>query len=288
MKLIDLHMHTTHSDGSYTPAELLRYCRDKNLACVSVTDHDTMSGFEECDQEAKRLRIELIAGIEVSVQFGPGTLHILGYFLDARHPELKKNLEEIQRARCERNPLIIEKLNREGIEITLEEVEQTAYTGKPIPKGRQLGRPHFAKALLKKGIVKTAEEAFDRFLSKGRAAYVDKRRISSRGAIEMIRKAGGIASVAHPKQMRLDPEAMEKEVVRLKEEGLEAIEVYNSCQKPEDNRLYLNLAKRLDLIPTGGSDFHGIHKPGVDLGYLGEGVRLGYEIIEPLKKRVGR
>ena len=284
MKRIDLHMHTTHSDGSYTPRELVRYAKEKRLDCISVTDHDTMSSYDECADEAREQGIELIPGIEISAQFEPGTLHILGFFLDPGHASLKTGLEGIQKARAERNPQIVEKLNRLGVPITYEEVQ--AESG-----GKQVGRPHFARVLLKKGAVKSLQEAFDKYLSKGKPAYVDKRRLSSRDSIRMIREAGGVASVAHPKQMKLDAGTahasplLEKEIARLVDEGLAGIEVYNSCQDRNEAGLYKRLAKRFNLLITGGSDFHGANKPEVDLGYLGEGVELGYEVVEEMQKR---
>lgn len=277
MKRVDLHMHTTHSDGSYTPRELVRYAKEKRLDCISVTDHDTLSSYEESAAEAKKQGIELIPGIEISAQFEPGTLHILGFFLDPNHPSLVAALEDVQRARRERNPQIIEKLNQLGIPITYEEVQ--AESG-----GKQVGRPHFAKVLLKKGVVKSLSEAFDKYLAKGKPAYLDKRRFSSRDSIRMICEAGGITSVAHPKQMRLSEEALTKELARLREEGLGGIEVYNSCQSREEASLYKRFAKRFNLLITGGSDFHGANKPDVDLGYLGDGVELGYEAIEAMKQ----
>jgi predicted metal-dependent phosphoesterase TrpH len=279
MKRTDLHMHTTHSDGSFTPRELVRFAKEKGLECISVTDHDTMSSYEECSDEAKKLGIELIPGIEVSAQFDPGTLHILGFFQDRNHPELKAAFDEIQKARRERNPEIIKKLNQQGIPITLEEVAA-------ISGGKQVGRPHFAQILLKKGAVKTMQEAFDKYLAKGKSAYVDKRRLSSREAIERIREAGGIASVAHPKYMGLDEATFTKELARLAEEGLEGIEAYNSCQNRDEAELYKRLAKRFNLLVTGGSDFHGANKPDVDLGFMGQGVALDYKIVDEMRARL--
>ncbi len=289
MKRVDFHMHTTHSDGSYTPAELMRYCKQKKLECVSVTDHDTMSSFEEAEREAKQLGIELVPGVEISAQFDPGTLHILGFFLDRHHPRLKAMFEEIQKARRERNPMIIKKLNDLGIDISMEEVIEAACgskTGKVSDK--QIGRPHFAKVLIKKKAVKNHEDAFNKYLAKGRPAYVDKRRVSSQEALTLIREAGGIASVAHPKQMKLNPEALEKEIGKLAQEGLEAIEVYNSCQNPRDNDIFNRIAERFKLVKTGGSDFHGTNKPDVDLAYLGENVHLGYEMVDALRERIAQ
>lgn len=276
MNKVDLHMHTTHSDGTFLPRDLVRYAKQKELACISVTDHDTMSSFEECLEEAGKVGIELIPGIEISAQFEPGTLHILGFFLDPQQPRLKSTLDKIQKARKERNPQIIEKLNRIGVSITLKEVE--AESG-----GKQVGRPHFARVLVKKGVVKSMEEAFRKYLAKGSSAYIDKRRLSSREAIQRIREAGGIAVVAHPKQMKLDESGLTRELARLVEEGLGGIEAYNSCQDRNEAHLYKKLAKRFNLFVTGGSDFHGANKPEVDLGYMGDGVQLDYGVISEMK-----
>jgi len=286
MKRVDFHMHTTHSDGSYTPVELMRYCQAKGLACVSVTDHDTMSSFEACDAEAKQLGIELIAGVEISAQFEPGTLHILGFFLDRHHPKLQAVFGEIQKARRERNPQIIQKLNALGIEMTMEEVTEEACAKTGLAAGKQIGRPHFAKVMLRKGYVRNMEEAFEKYLGKGQPAYVDKRRVTSEEALQLIREAGGIASVAHPKHMNLAGEELEKEIGQLVDQGLGAIEVYNSCQTREDHVIYKKIAKRFDLVETGGSDFHGANKPDVDLGFLGENIQLGYEMVEALRERI--
>ena len=274
--LVDLHMHTTHSDGSYLPRDLVRYAKEKRLRCISVTDHDTMSSYEECADEAKKLGIELIPGIEISAQFEPGTLHILGFFLDRNHSELKVTLEDIQKARRERNPQIVERLNRIGIPITLDEIR--AESG-----GKQIGRPHFARVLLKKGVVKSMQEAFDKYLAKGKSGYVDKRRLSPSESIRQIRQAGGIAVIAHPKQMRLEENELTNEIGQLVEQGLGGLEAYNSCQNRHEAGLYKRIAKRFNLLVTGGSDFHGANKPDVDLGNLGNGAQLDYEVVEAMK-----
>jgi 3',5'-nucleoside bisphosphate phosphatase len=289
MRLVDFHMHTTHSDGSYSPEELMRYCKEKNLACVSVTDHDTMSSFEACRKEAEKLEIELIPGVELSAIFEPGTLHILGYFLDRHNEELVRSLEEIQKARRERNPGIIEKLNSAGIDITMDEVLQEAFSGAAstvAAEHKQVGRPHFAKVLIKKGVVKDTKEAFSKYLGKGQCAYIDKRRISGREAVELINKAGGIASIAHPKTMMLNDADLDREIKKLADCGLGGIEVYNSCQDLADNGAYLKIAKKYNLVATAGSDFHGKQKPGVDLANYG--IKMGYEMVDQLRAKIAK
>ena len=229
---VDFHMHTTHSDGTYSPEELMRACRDKNLVCVSVTDHDTMSSFEACESEAQKLGIELVSGIEISAIFEPGTMHILGYFLDPNHPELKTAIENIQQVRRDRNSNIIKKLNEAGIEITMEEVIEEATFAEnagfrhareneqssrfsssqagiqqslhawrcltPLSLQKQIGRPHFAKVLVKKKAVKNTQEAFQKYLGKGCSAYLDTQKLTPEEAVFLINRDGGIAYISHP------------------------------------------------------------------------------------------
>ncbi len=281
-KRIDLHMHTTHSDGTLTPNELVSLARSENLSCVALTNHDTINGISEAQTAGHSHGVEVIAGVEISVVFDPGTMHILGYFLDIQNHGLQSGLEGIQRDRRERNPKIIEQLRSLGVEISLDEVARAS-------GGGQIGRPHFARVLVEKKYAKDNQEAFKRYLSKGAPAYVDKRRITSREAIQMIREAGGVASLAHPKQLRLERgEAFENVIAQLMEEGLSGLEVYSSCQSPGEAAYYMEVAKRFGLVPTGGSDFHGANKPTIQLGWLGDGVDLYYDTIEALRNRIER
>lgn len=275
----DFHSHTTHSDGTYSPNELVALAKKENISCLAITDHDTVSGVSEAQAEGARIGVEIIPGIEISAQFERGTLHILGYFLDHRSKALCQKLEDIQQARRERNPQIIAKLNSLGMNITLDEV--IAESG-----GEQVGRPHFARVLIKKGYVKDFEEAFDKYLTKGAPAYVDKRRFTSKESIEMINQAGGLAVLAHPKQMKLDdqPSRLEAEISRFKAEGMAGIEAYSSCQSKEEAASYIKLAEKYGLLVTGGSDFHGINRSQIPIGWMGDGVHLTYEVVDRMKK----
>ena len=273
-------MHTLHSDGSLSTRELVTLARSKNLSCIALTDHDTVSGVDEACNVGKELGVEVIPGIEISAIFEPGTMHILGYFLDPTNSELLAGLAPIQNARSERNPKIIQKLRELGIDITLEEVEK-------VSGGDQVGRPHFARVLIDKGYAKASKEVFAKYLGKGCPAYVDKRRVTSKQAIDLIHKAGGVASLAHPKQLKVPHgEHFEREIAKLKEEGLDGIEVFSSSQNSEESAYYLKIAKQFDLVVTGGSDFHGSHKPGIELGWMGSGVHLYYDTIERLRARI--
>jgi len=278
-KRCDLHMHTVHSDGTLTPKELVRLAKQKGLSCIALTDHDTLSGVEEAQDEGNRIGVEVIAGVEISVKFEPGTMHILGYFIDRHSKKLQDGLAEIQEARRKRNPMIIEKLRVLGIDISLEEVERES-------GGDQVGRPHFARVLVEKGYVKDFEEAFNKYLTKGAPAYVDKRKLTSRGAIEMIEEAGGVASLAHPKLLKLDsmPERFEETLEQLRSEGLKGLEVYSSCQSKTEAARYKKTAERLGLLITGGSDFHGANRPQASLGWMGDGAFIPYGMIDQMKK----
>lgn len=273
----DLHMHTVHSDGTLTPTELVELAKRQGLSCIALTDHDTLSGVEEAQVAGSKIGLEVIAGVEISAVFNPGTMHILGYFIDPKSKQLQGKLEEIQKARRQRNPMIIEKLGAIGIDITLQEVE--AESG-----GDQIGRPHFARVLVKKGYVQNFDEAFEKYLTKGTPGYVDKRKLSSRDSIEMIEEAGGIASLAHPKLLRLDRTEFERKLDQLKSEGLKGLEVYSSCQNKEEAENFKKLADRLGLFVTGGSDFHGANKPDIPLGWMGDGVSIPYDTIDGMKK----
>lgn len=275
----DLHMHTVHSDGTLTSTELVELAKRQGLSCIALTDHDTLSGVEEAQAAGGRVGVEVIAGVEISAVCDPGTMHILGYFIDPKSKQLQEKLEEIQEARRQRNPMIIEKLRAIGIDITLKEVE--AESG-----GDQVGRPHFARVLVQKGYVKNFEEAFEKYLTKGAPGYVDKRKLSSRDSIEMIEEAGGIASLAHPKTLKLNstPVEFEKTLEQLKSEGLKGLEVYSSCQNKEEAASFKKLADRLGFFVTGGSDFHGANKPDISLGWMGDGAFIPYDTIDGMKK----
>ncbi len=281
MNFIDLHMHSTASDGSFTPEALMNLAHEKELKTVALTDHDTVDGLRRARQKAESFGIEFIAGIEISAQFEPGTMHILGYFLDPDSNKLRETLAGLQDARGERNPEIIRKLQAVGIDITYEEVIQAS-------GGGQVGRPHFAKVLVEKKAVRSYEEAFEKFLKKGAAAYVDKRRLSPEDAVKTIAAAGGIAVVAHPKQLRISYDDAGRIFDKLKAFGLGGVEAYHSSHNKTEIKNFRHLAEMLGLTVTGGSDFHGESKKYAELGFLAEGKSLEYEVVEALRERARR
>jgi predicted metal-dependent phosphoesterase TrpH len=277
MGYVDLHLHTTASDGVMSPSEIVRYAKMKGLQAIAITDHDTIGGLEEGLLEGERIGFEVITGIEISAVHSPGSMHLLGYFIDNRYPGIHERLEYLQTARAERNPKIVKKLNQLGIELTYEEVMNAS-------GGGQVGRPHFAQVLLEKKYVRSFQEAFDRFLKKGAPAYVDKFRFTSKEALHFINDAKGISVLAHPKTLNMAGYSeLENLLLQLIEEGLQGIEV----SYPEHSALevgqYKTLAERYGLLMTGGTDYHGNEKNGFDIGDGRGEMKLPYTMVENLK-----
>jgi len=220
-RFIDLHTHSTASDGSLSPGELVVYAKRKKAAAIALTDHDTIDGVEAALTAGKEQGLEVIPGLEISAQYPKGTMHILGYYIDPSAPLLNRELQRLQDARMERNPKIISKLQSLGVPISFDQVQALA-------KG-QIGRPHIAQALLQIGAVSSFEEAFQKYLAKGSLAYVEKFRFSPRKAISLILRAGGIPVLAHPFTLNC-PSLRDLKVLvgKLKTEGLKGIEVLYS------------------------------------------------------------
>lgn len=274
---VDLHLHTTASDGIKSPSEMVNYAKSKGLRAISITDHDTIDGLEEGLAEGERIGFEVIPGVEISAEHSPGSMHLLGYFIDINDPPLNAKLKYLQKARAERNPRMIEKLNQIGVKITYEEVVKAS-------GGGQVGRPHFAQVLVEKGYVRNFQEAFDRFLKKGGPAYVDKIRFTPMEAIRFIIEAKGVAVLAHPNTLGFNGQAeLEALVVNLGKAGLKGIEVYYPEHTPSDILQYRGLAEKYGLVITGGTDYHGIDREGLEVG-VGKGeMRLPYSMVEALK-----
>lgn len=277
MSFVDLHTHSTASDGSFPPAEVVRLAKDAGLKALALTDHDTTDGLEEAVAAGQELGVEVIPGVEISAQFTDDTMHILGYFIDFRDGKLAERLAVLKQARKERNPKIVAKLNALGVSITMEQVDR-------LSGGGQVGRPHIARALLESGYVKSMQQAFDIYLKNGGKAYVEKYRFPPGEAMDMIRQAGGIPVLAHPFTLGLGSAAALKEVLQdLKAQGLAGVEIFYAEHTPEQEALYLKLARELGLLVTGGSDFHGDNKPDTGLGKIPSRNRLTYDLVVALK-----
>jgi predicted metal-dependent phosphoesterase TrpH len=273
---IDLHLHTTHSDGSLPPSEVLKLAGHAGVAALAITDHDITSGIPEAVAAGQELGIEVIPGVEVSSFDGRSELHILGYFLDWQDPILDTRLATLRASRHRRNPLIIDRLRAAGLEISYDEVRTLAGT-------ESVGRPHIAQVLMQKKYVSSAKEAFDRYLAEGRPAYVPRELPPPADAIQWIREAKGIAVLAHPTWVKDNGDGLRSCVATLKEAGLDGVEVHYSTHSKAQTASYLEMAQRLDLLITGGSDFHGITKPDIEVGYGRGDLKVNPRLLEPLK-----
>ncbi|MGI6668556.1 MAG: PHP domain-containing protein [Acetivibrionales bacterium] len=272
---IDLHVHTTASDGSMTPAEIVRYAYEKGLAAVAITDHDTMDGVEQALEEGRKLGFEVIAGVEISVDFMP-EMHLLGYFLDGHYEPILNTLQDLREKREYRNPRIVSKLNDLGIEISMSEVDKKA-------GGSIISRAHIARVLVEKGYVADMEEAFDKYLAFGRKAYVKKEKLAPDEGIAAIIRSGGIPVLAHPIYLDMTMAQLDNLLGELAEAGLKGIEAYYTDNTASQTEELLQLAKRHSLVATGGSDFHGSFKPEIELG-SGRGLlRVPYSVLEQLR-----
>jgi predicted metal-dependent phosphoesterase TrpH len=279
MTVLDLHLHTTASDGTMSPAEIVRYAKKKGLRVIAITDHDTIEGLEEGIREGEKTGVEVIPGVELSADASKGTMHLLGYYIDPVCEELADKLRFLQQARMERNLKIVEKLQNLGMPIELSEVKAT-------PEHGQIGRPHFAYTMVQKGYAQNIQDAFDRYLGKGRPAYVEKFRFSPQEAMHVIRKAGGITVLAHPFTLnRPDPTDLDALIDELKEKGLDGIEVYYPEHSDGQKKLYRDMAQKYGLVISGGSDFHGLTKDEADLGEGYVDPELTYGLVEALHAR---
>jgi len=275
-KYIDLHTHTTASDGSMTPEELVRYAFDKGLAAVAVTDHDTVGGTDQALEEGKRLGIEVIAGVEISVDFST-EMHLLGYFLNGHCEPILKTLEELREKREQRNPRIVNKLNELGFDITMEEVRGIAGDG-------NVGRPHIARVMIEKGYVNDIGEAFEKYLGSGRPAYFKKEKLLPEEGIAEITRSGGIPVLAHPYYIGLPDEQLDQLVKELAGYGLKGIEAYYSWHTEEQTSSLLRIARKYGLLVTGGSDFHGSFKPDIEIGTGTGSLKVPYSVLAGLKQ----
>jgi predicted metal-dependent phosphoesterase TrpH len=253
---VDLHMHSTASDGADQPNQLPQRVAEAGLEAFALTDHDTVAGLAAAGAGADALGLVFVPGIELSADPGPegGTMHILGYLFDSTAPELVSLIKNVQEARRERNPQIVERLQALGVDMTIEEVRQRA-------DGGVVGRPHIAAVLIEKGYAKTMQDAFMRYLGEQGAAYVVKHRATAKMAIEAIHAAGGLAVLAHPVQLRREGQEFHQTVAQLVDDGLDGLEIHHPDHEPRDRQRLEQLAQRFDLLMTGGSDYHGPDGP---------------------------
>jgi predicted metal-dependent phosphoesterase TrpH len=279
---VDLHCHSTASDGTLSPAEVVRLAKASGLSGLSLTDHDTDAGVGEAASAAGSVGIDFLPGIEISCEYPrPGTMHLLGYGINPDSPVLRDLSRRLIDARDHRNPKIIARLNELGVSITMDEVGAEA-------GGNVVGRPHIAAVLVRKGYVNSIKHAFDKYLGTTGLAYFDKERLSPRQAIELVRLSGGLPVLAHPVQLRTTNDAELDRVVKdLVDLGLIGLEVIHSDHDGSAVERYGRLADKYNLFKTGGSDFHGANKKDISLGNA-NGRRIPRAWFDALRERVQR
>ena len=258
--MVDLHSHTDASDGSDTPSELIDNALRAGVTALSITDHDTFAGYNAAKPYADEKGLDLLCGIELSTKYQGQTVHLLGYFPGAAPAEAFTTwLVVLQERRRERNFRLVENLRKVNVKITMEEVEALGKT--------MAGRPHFAKILMKKGYVKTMQEAFDKYLAEHGRAFTEREEVPLEEGIKRMRAAGGIPVIAHPVRLGRRTAAEEAEWIETaKEMGMLGLEVRHSDHDAVAVARYTALATRLGLLTTGGSDYHGTYKPDIKLG----------------------
>ena len=259
MDKIDLHVHTTASDGTYCPRDVVSLAAMQGLKAIALTDHDTMAGLQEAGEAGELLGVTVVPGIELSTDYQGTEVHLLGYFLNPEAPQLKEYMDWVQTARRARNEKIVEKLQKKGFDITMEQLENDN-------PGAVLGRPHMAKRLVEIGAVDSVKEAFRRYLTRGRSCYVAREYISFADGAKLIRDCGGVSVLAHPLQYGFDRSALETLVRDAVAAKVTGIEIYYTGYTRSDMEKLFDLAEKYTLLPTGGSDFHGDNKPGVQIG----------------------
>ena len=277
-KLIDLHVHSTASDGTFSPSELVRYALSKGLSAFALTDHDSVAGLDEALEAANGTSLEVIKGIEFSTVWQSKDIHIVGLDIDPKHPDFKTHLEQFLSSRDTRNVRMIEKMQKDGIEISMEQMQERF--GDTV-----LTRAHIARFLMEHGYVAQMSEAFDRYLSPGCPYYIEREKITPQMSVSLITSTGGIPVLAHPMLYHLSDAQLKELILALKPLGLMGIEAVYSTYSEEETTYVRNLAYETDLCLSGGSDFHGANKPGLDLGCGYGQLTVPYEFLDRLRER---
>jgi predicted metal-dependent phosphoesterase TrpH len=275
--VIDLHVHSTASDGSESPTVVVQLAAAAGLTAIALTDHDTQAGIIEARAEAVRTGVELIAGTELSVEWAQGAMHMVVLFLEPGPGPLQDRLAELRRGRSERNTRIVERLIELGLPITDSEIGELA-------AGESVGRPHIAAVMVQRGYVESIFEAFDRYLAWGKPAYMARPRLSPEEAIGLALESPAVPLIAHPHTLGLNTsEEVSTTLRRLAAAGLVGIECYYPLYSPFEREGYAALAERFGLKPSGGSDYHGTYKPDVELGVGRGNLAVADELLDALR-----
>ena len=276
MKLIDLHVHSTASDGSFSPTEVVRLAHEAGMTAIALTDHDTISGVSEAIEAASDLELQVVPGVELSCIYKEKELHILGLYIDHQSESLQQYLTETARKRHARNEDMLAAFRADGFDLTMEDLmlgnEKTTIT-----------RAHFARALCNKGYVSAPDQAFKKYLNPECRYYRKREVITPEEAIQAIRNAGGFPILAHPCQYKFGWNETEELIVRLKEVGLAGVECYHSSNNQYESGKLRVIADKHALAITGGSDFHGAAKPDIQIGVGRGGLRVSAEYLDAIK-----
>lgn len=274
--LVDLHVHSTASDGTLTPSEVVALAKTNGLSAIALTDHDTIDGVSEAINAGKKYNIEVIPGIEFSTFYGNREIHMVGLFIDPNNFELTNRLNELVTTRNNRNELMALNLQKEGIDISLSKLTNM------FPNAI-ITRAHFARYMYEMGYIKEIRVAFDKYIGDGRPCYVKREKVSAKEVIDLIKGAGGIPILAHPLLYGFKQDELNECVASLKRIGLVGIEALYSKNKGLDESKVIKIAKENDLLISGGSDFHGANKPKLNLGNGYGNLSIPYEVLEKLK-----
>lgn len=278
--MIDLHTHSTESDGTLTPEALIQLAADTGLSAIALTDHDTVGGLEKAEVTAKALGIELVPGIELSTDYNGTEVHMLGFYIDNTNPAFLAKLQEFIDSRNTRNEKMAFLLQKEGFDITLEKLHQE------YPKS-VITRAHFARYLVEHGFIKDRDTVFRKYLGDNCRCYVPREKISPFEAIDLIRLGGGLSFFAHPVLCHMNHDRLRFFVRDLKEAGLTGMEAIYSMNTPGDEHNMKKLANEFDLLISGGSDFHGENKPYIHLGTGKGNLRIPESILDHIKQKRG-
>ncbi|MDL2229125.1 PHP domain-containing protein [Treponema sp. OttesenSCG-928-L16] len=273
--MIDLHTHSSASDGSLTPRQLIAEAHSRGISAIALTDHDTIDGNDEAAAAADTLGIHFIPGIELEIQWEPGEFHLLGLGIKNPSGDFLEALRTIAEIRKQRNLGILEKMQEMGISADYGDI-------KAMSEGNTIGRPHFAAFLVERRVVKNREQAFSRYLGKGRPLYIPKEGLAFRRAVEMIKESGGIAVLAHPMSLYVSWGRLPGLIADLKDQGLDGIEAWHPTAKPRACKRLEELGLRLGLYISAGSDFHGASRPDRKLGISSGGRKIEDSVLEAI------
>lgn len=276
-RIIDLHVHSNASDGTFTPTQLVEEAKKAGLCAFALTDHDTTDGVAEAKRAAETAGIELVPGVELSTEYEGKEIHVLGLYIDITNEALQKHMADFRDSRDNRNVYMLKKLRAEGFDITQEALEAM------FPDA-VITRAHVARYLLDKGYIPDIKTAFSEYIGEGCRCYVERPKVTPMDAVDYILEAGGTPVLAHPVVYRMDRPQLKKMIAEMKAHGLVGMEAVYSENTPADEQDYRALAREQGLLITGGSDFHGENKPDIRLGKGRGGLYIPYSFLEEIKK----